>query len=150
MGDFQTIRWEVADRIGTLTLNRPDRLNGMTNRMLVEAAELLADVARDDTVSVLVLTGAGRGFSPGADLKHYSSGESAAEADVQLRPEHFGVPVLLHEMPQVTVAAINGACAGAGLGWAAACDLGSPPARPRSTPPSSTWPWPVTWACPGR
>jgi 2-(1,2-epoxy-1,2-dihydrophenyl)acetyl-CoA isomerase len=124
MGDFETIRWEVADGVGTLTMNRPDRLNGMTNRMLVEAAELLADAARDDALRVVVLTGAGKGFCPGADLKHYTSGEGApGEADIQLRPEHFQVPVLLHEMPQVTVAAINGACAGAGLGWAAACDL---------------------------
>ena len=122
--EFETILWEVADGVGTLTMNRPDRLNGMTNRMLVEAAELLADVARDDALAVVVLTGAGKGFCPGADLKHYTSGEGApGEADVQLRPEHFRVPVMLHEMPQVTVAAINGACAGAGLGWAAACDL---------------------------
>jgi 2-(1,2-epoxy-1,2-dihydrophenyl)acetyl-CoA isomerase len=124
MGDFETIRWEVADRVGTLTLNRPDRLNGMTNRMLVEASELLAAVAGDDSVGVVVLTGAGKGFCPGADLKHYTAGGGApGSADVQLRPEHFQVPVMLHEMPQVTVAAINGACAGAGLGWAAACDV---------------------------
>jgi 2-(1,2-epoxy-1,2-dihydrophenyl)acetyl-CoA isomerase len=124
MGELTTIRWDVADGIGTLTMNRPDRLNGMTNRMLIEAAELLTYVATEDSVKVVVLTGAGRGFCPGADLKHYTEGgsEPGATGD-QLRPDHFRVPVLLHEMPQVTVAAINGACAGAGLGWAAACDL---------------------------
>src|SRR5215207_9914009 len=124
MVDFETIRWEVADGVGTLTMNRPDRLNGMTNRMLVESAELLSQVALDDSLRVVVLTGAGKGFCPGADLKHYTAGDGApGSADVQLRPEHFQVPVILHEMPQVTVAAINGACAGAGLGWACACDL---------------------------
>jgi 2-(1,2-epoxy-1,2-dihydrophenyl)acetyl-CoA isomerase len=124
MGEFATIRWEVAEGIGTLTMNRPDRLNGMTNRMLIEAAELLTYVATEDSVKVLVLTGAGRGFCPGADLKHYTeAGGSPGATEDLLRPEHFKVPVLLHEMPQVTVAAINGACAGAGLGWAAACDL---------------------------
>lgn len=66
-----------------------------------------------------VLTGAGKGFCPGADLQHYSSGAS----DVQTSPEHFQLTAMLHELPQVTVAAVNGACAGAGLGWAAACDL---------------------------
>jgi 2-(1,2-epoxy-1,2-dihydrophenyl)acetyl-CoA isomerase len=124
MGEFTTITWDVADGIGTLTLNRPDRLNGMTNRMLIETAELLDQVAHRSDVRVVVLTGAGKGFCPGADLKHYTeAGQNPAEADDELQPEHFRVPVLLHELPQITIAAINGACAGAGLGWAAACDL---------------------------
>jgi 2-(1,2-epoxy-1,2-dihydrophenyl)acetyl-CoA isomerase len=117
---LDTIRWERDDRgVGTLTMNRPDRMNGMTNQMLREAHELLHEVADDESVTVIVLTGAGSAFCPGADLKHYTSGESG-EAGSE---EHFDVPVLLHEIPQVTVAAINGACAGAGLGWACACDL---------------------------
>src|SRR5215213_5642466 len=91
----------------------------MTTQMLREAHELLHAVADDETLTVIVLTGAGKAFCPGADLKHYTSG-AAGEAG---KDEYFDVPVLLHEMPQVTVAAINGACAGAGLGWAAACDL---------------------------
>lgn len=121
MGSWSTIRWDVADGIGTLTLDRPEHLNGMTNLMLHEARELLRDVALDDTVAVVVLTGAGRAFCPGADLKHYTSGSD--EPDHTLTPDDFEVPVLLHSMPQVTIAAINGACAGAGLGWACACDL---------------------------
>jgi 2-(1,2-epoxy-1,2-dihydrophenyl)acetyl-CoA isomerase len=91
----------------------------MTNRMVVETHDCLAAVAERKDVRVLVLTGAGRGFCPGADLKHFSSGE----ADIATEPRHFRVPALLHRMPQVTIAAINGACAGAGFGWAAACDL---------------------------
>ena len=116
---MDTIRFDVADGIGTLTLNRPDRLNGMTNRMLVETHDCLQHIAERDDVRVVVLTGAGRGFCPGADLK----GRVAGETDVQAEAHHFNVPVLLHSMPQVTVAAINGACAGAGFGWALACDL---------------------------
>lgn len=115
----ETIHWDVTGGVGTLTLNRPDRLNAMTNTMTREVHELLGDVAGDDAVAVVVLTGAGRGFCPGADLQHYSTGE----ADEPLRPEYFDVPVQLHTMPQVTIAAINGACAGAGLGYACACDL---------------------------
>ena len=65
-------------------------------------------------MTVIVLTGAGKAFCPGADLKHYTSGGT----DEPSTDEYFDVPVMLHEMPQVTVAAINGACAGAGLGWA--------------------------------
>lgn len=116
---YQTIRYELADGIGTVTLNRPDRLNGIINTMMRELHEVLSTAALDPAVRVLVLTGAGKGFCPGADLKHYSEGG----ADEPLRPVYFDLTRLLHEMPAVTVAAINGACAGAGLGWACACDL---------------------------
>jgi len=121
MAARDTILYEVSDGVATLTLNRPERLNGITNRMLREVYETLREVAADTNVRVLVLTGAGRAFCPGADLKHYTG--DGAEAEERSRPEHFRVPVLLHEMPAVTIAAINGACAGAGLGWACACDL---------------------------
>jgi 2-(1,2-epoxy-1,2-dihydrophenyl)acetyl-CoA isomerase len=70
-------------------------------------------------VRVLVLTGEGSSFCPGADLAHFSSGE----ADERLLPRHFRVASLLHDLPAVTIAAVNGACAGAGFGWALACDL---------------------------
>jgi 2-(1,2-epoxy-1,2-dihydrophenyl)acetyl-CoA isomerase len=116
---MDTIRFEVTDRVGWLLMNRPERMNGMTNQMLVETHDCLQQVAARTDVRVVVLTGEGRGFCPGADLKHYAAGEK----DVASAPHHFRVPVLLHEMPQVTIAAINGPCAGAGLGWAAACDL---------------------------
>jgi 2-(1,2-epoxy-1,2-dihydrophenyl)acetyl-CoA isomerase len=121
MAARDTILYEVSDGVATLTLNRPERLNGITNRMLREVYETLQEAAADPDVRVLVLTGAGRAFCPGADLKHYTAEE--AEVAEPSRPEHFRVPVLLHEMPAVTIAAINGACAGAGLGWACACDL---------------------------
>lgn len=117
--ELTTARFEVAGGIGTLTLDRPERLNAMTNRMVVEVHDALSAIARMRDVRVLVLTGAGRGFCPGADLKHFSAGG----ADVATGPEHFRTPLLLHRMPQVTIAAINGACAGAGFGWACACDL---------------------------
>jgi 2-(1,2-epoxy-1,2-dihydrophenyl)acetyl-CoA isomerase len=116
---MQTIKFDAADGVGWLVLNRPDRMNGMTNQMLIETHDCLTEIAKRTDVRVIVLTGEGRGFCPGADLKHYAAGE----ADVASSPHHFRVPVLLHEMPQVTIAAINGACAGAGLGWACACDL---------------------------
>lgn len=119
MPDFETIRYEVADGLARLTLDRPDAMNGMTNRMVREAHEALQLAAADGTVRVLVLTGEGRAFCPGADLKHFSGGGS----DERLTAQQFQVTTLLHEIPAVTVAAINGACAGAGLGWALACDL---------------------------
>jgi 2-(1,2-epoxy-1,2-dihydrophenyl)acetyl-CoA isomerase len=118
---FETIRYEKAGAIATLTMRRPERMNGMTNRMLCETTEALAAAAEDPDLRVLILTGAGRSFCPGADLNVIASGEGPEEG--QLRPDHFRAPVLLHQMPAVTIAAVNGACAGAGLGWACACDL---------------------------
>lgn len=119
MTDYGTILYQAEDRVATLTLNRPEHLNGVTNRMMRELHDALSRAALDESTLVLVLTGAGRGFCPGADLRHYSSGE----ADEALLREYFNLTALLHELPKVTIAAINGACAGAGLSWAAACDL---------------------------
>jgi 2-(1,2-epoxy-1,2-dihydrophenyl)acetyl-CoA isomerase len=94
-------------------------MNAMTNRMVIEVHRCLRDAACRTDLQVLVLTGAGRGFCPGADLKHFAAGEP----DERTEPLHFQVPLLLHRMPQVTIAAINGMCAGAGFGWACAADL---------------------------
>ncbi len=116
---FDTLRYEVADGLCRLTLNRPDRMNAMTNQMVREATDALEVASADPTIRVLVLTGEGRAFCPGADLKHFSSGGQ----DEVISSRDFKVTTLLHEMPPVTVAAINGACAGAGMGWALACDL---------------------------
>lgn len=119
MPAYETLLYEVDDTRATVTLNRPDNLNGITNTMMRELFECLSAVALDEKIRVVLLTGAGRGFCPGADLKAYSSGEKQERN----RKEYFQITSLLHEMPKVTVAGINGACAGAGFGWACACDL---------------------------
>ena len=119
-GDFETVLYSVeANGLARLTLNRPDAMNGMTNQMVREATVALQMAAADPGVRVLLLTGAGRAFCPGADLNHFTT----AAVDDPLTVTDFRVATLLHEMPAVSVAAINGACAGAGLGWAMACDL---------------------------
>jgi 2-(1,2-epoxy-1,2-dihydrophenyl)acetyl-CoA isomerase len=118
---FETLLYEKTGPVATLTLNRPERMNGMTNRMVLEAGEALAAAAEDRDVRVLVLTGAGRAFSPGADLQVVASAQARPEE--HLTAEDFRAAVLLHGMPAVTIAAINGACAGAALGWACACDF---------------------------
>lgn len=119
MTDYQTILYEKDGHRATITFNRPESLNGITNTMMRELYACTSAVALDEEVRVVTLTGAGRGFCPGADLKAYSSGEKQEPN----RKEYFNITALLHEMPKVTVAAINGACAGAGFGWASACDL---------------------------
>jgi 2-(1,2-epoxy-1,2-dihydrophenyl)acetyl-CoA isomerase len=115
---YETIFWDRAGPVATLTLNRPENRNGITAVMMGELYEVLSAAAQDPDLRIVVLRGAGRDFCPGADVKAYAGGSGGRTA-----MEAFNVAVLLHEMPAVTVAAIRGACAGAGLGWAAACDL---------------------------
>ena len=119
MTDEQTVICTRDGGLATVTMNRPEQRNGITGRMMRQLHATLSELAEDSTVQAVVFTGAGRSFCVGADLKHYSSGA----VDEGSPPETFQISVLLHEMPAVTVAAVNGAAAGAGLGWAAACDL---------------------------
>jgi len=121
---FKTLLFEKTGPVATLTMNRPERMNGMTGLMVHEAREALTRVADDTEIRVLVLTGAGKAFCPGADLNVVvSSSENHESADDGSSPRDYHVSTLLHEMPAVTIAAINGACAGAALGWACACDF---------------------------
>ena len=116
--DFETILYEKAGPAATITLNRPEARNGIVPQLMDDLWAAVQDAAADKSLRVLVLRGAGRDFCPGADLKAYVGASQRATA-----PETFGISVLLHEAPMVTIAAIRGACAGAGLGWASACDL---------------------------
>jgi 2-(1,2-epoxy-1,2-dihydrophenyl)acetyl-CoA isomerase len=120
-GSYRTIRFATVDGVATLTLHRPERRNTMTNEMVLEVGEVLQKVGADSSVRLLVLTGTGSSFCPGADINAVASGGTSGERPIG--PADFQVPAVLRDLPAVTVAAINGACAGAGLGWAAACDL---------------------------
>ena len=99
--EFETILYEQDGPVVTITMNRPERKNAMTNRMVRETGDALANAAEDRDVRVLVLTGAGTSFCPGADLQAVAGGTVADEA---LTPADFRAPVLLHNMPAVTVA----------------------------------------------
>jgi 2-(1,2-epoxy-1,2-dihydrophenyl)acetyl-CoA isomerase len=125
------IRYEKSGAVATLMFNRPDSRNGITGRMMHELHAALVEASHDSQLKVLVLTGAGKDFCPGADIKHYAKAPGDGEERTATDIEHFNITLLLHEMPAVTVAAIRGACAGAGFGWACACDLrfASPSAR---------------------
>jgi 2-(1,2-epoxy-1,2-dihydrophenyl)acetyl-CoA isomerase len=116
---YETILWARQGAVATLTLNRPEQRNSITGVMMGELHDALSAAARDETLRVLVVRGAGRDFCPGADVKAYNQGKGGRETSL----EDFNVTVMLHEMPAVTIAAIKGACAGAGMGWAMACDF---------------------------
>jgi 2-(1,2-epoxy-1,2-dihydrophenyl)acetyl-CoA isomerase len=106
--------------IAVVTLNRPGRRNGVTIQMCEQLFEKLRELA-SESASVIVLKGAGADFSVGADLGGLREGTGFPTL-AQLGPVYHATS-LLHTMPQVTIAAIDGGCAGAALGWACACDF---------------------------
>ncbi|HVW43322.1 MAG TPA: enoyl-CoA hydratase-related protein [Amycolatopsis sp.] len=118
---MSTLEVTTQGRVARVAFNRPDNHNGVTSAMVIEMYETLSRIARDDGVDVVVLTGNGRMFCPGADLAA-GRDEPRDEAEIP-DPVNYQSARLLHDMPQVTVAAVNGACAGAGMAWASACDL---------------------------
>jgi 2-(1,2-epoxy-1,2-dihydrophenyl)acetyl-CoA isomerase len=95
----------------------------MTAEMGREIRDALAEAGRRDDLRVLVLTGAGRSFCPGADIKHFNAEGSPDAGLSSPAVADTSTPSLLHELPIPTIAAVNGPCAGAGFGLACACDL---------------------------
>lgn len=112
----------VEGSVATVTFNRPDLRNAASNEMLRELFGVVSEVASRDDLAVLMLTGTGRFFSPGASLAAVSDGVGM-EMEAGEPAAMYDIASLLHEMPQLTIAAINGGCAGAGLGLACGCDL---------------------------
>jgi 2-(1,2-epoxy-1,2-dihydrophenyl)acetyl-CoA isomerase len=125
-----TVLYDKDGHVATVTLNRPERMNTMGDDLPERALEAFERAADDPDVRVVILTGAGRAFCAGGDLAAMAERRTARDLETtttQGRVEHLRRMMrssqLLHEMPKVTIAAINGACAGAGLAWACACDL---------------------------
>jgi 2-(1,2-epoxy-1,2-dihydrophenyl)acetyl-CoA isomerase len=120
---MSTIQYETHDGIATITLNRPERLNAMNDELMTALAESFARVASDESVRVVVLTGAGRGFCSGADLSAVGNGE-IGDARQDSMAEIFNPAMrAIYECPVPTVSRINGVAAGGGLGLALACDI---------------------------
>src|SRR5580700_4997080 len=120
---------ELRDRVLYLTLNRPDKLNAMSAEMMNGLTSELQKAAHDSKVGAVVLTGAGRGFCSGGDItalraRNESTGPAPTIEDRVGNLRHGEeASRLLHEMPKVTIAAVNGPAAGAGLSLALACDM---------------------------
>ncbi|MAT39467.1 MAG: 2-(1,2-epoxy-1,2-dihydrophenyl)acetyl-CoA isomerase [Ectothiorhodospiraceae bacterium] len=119
---FETILFEKQDGILTITLNRPDVLNAFNEQMTADLQEAFNRAAEDDDVRVIVLTGAGRAFCSGQDLKDISDDETRSLAD-SLKRRYNPLIRAMRSLPKPIIAAINGACAGAGLSLALACDM---------------------------
>ena len=133
---YSEIIYEVADPVATITMNRPDRLNAFTTRMLAEIRHALAEAEKDSRVVGIVLTGAGRGFCAGMDmdaLDDISAGSRSASQDMSELDANPGNPDMgpqfatmydhLLGLRKPLVAAVNGAAAGMGMAYALLCDM---------------------------
>jgi 2-(1,2-epoxy-1,2-dihydrophenyl)acetyl-CoA isomerase len=124
---LETVNVRVSDGVGTIELNRPDALNAWNMQFGIDLLAAVRGVSDDDAVRAVIVTGAGRGFSSGADLKDVSGGKTTPNG----RPDVYMVlteryhPIMraIREMPKPVIAAVNGPAVGIGCSLALCCDL---------------------------
>jgi 2-(1,2-epoxy-1,2-dihydrophenyl)acetyl-CoA isomerase len=122
---YETIRYEVDGPVAWLTLNRPDSLNALTGQLSAEAGDAVAQAAGDDAIRCVVITGEGRGFCAGQDLKDPSLGSDLTKIDFAglLRQTYNRLILSIIDLPKPVVAGVNGVAAGAGVSLACAADV---------------------------
>jgi 2-(1,2-epoxy-1,2-dihydrophenyl)acetyl-CoA isomerase len=123
---YETVKWEQAGGVGRITLDRPDSLNAWTDQLGRELRQAVTEDAADDSVRAVLITGAGRGFSSGADLKEgFEPHPDDGRPDVarELHEVYHPIMVGIRALPKPVVAAVNGPAVGIGLSLALACDL---------------------------
>ena len=114
------VTYEVRDRIATITLNRPERLNAWTGELGHWYWTYLDQAKDDPDVRAIIVTGAGRGFCAGADMDMLQGIGAGRRDDTPARSEHQTYTL---SVPKLVVAAVNGACAGLGLVQASMADV---------------------------
>ena len=122
----RTVLWEASDGVGRITLNRPDTLNAWTAEFGAELRDVVAGPAADDSVRAVLITGAGRGFSSGADLKSgFDPHPDDGRPDVKKELHHVYHPAIagIRRLPKPVVTAVNGPAVGIGCSLALAGDL---------------------------
>lgn len=123
---LETVLYSIADNVGTIQMNRPDALNALSLQLSLDLRAAI-EQAVDDKARVVILTGSGRAFCSGGDLREMKAmgekeGNIEAFLDSPLKALH-DVILLIRETPIPFIAAVNGVCAGAGTNFALACDL---------------------------
>ena len=124
---YQAVKWEVREHTGILTLNRPDRLNALDTTMREEIADVVRKVEYDPDLWTLIVTGTGRGFCSGADLKARAEAERVGGGNsITVQPmfdAKYYYPIAFSELSKPVIAAINGVTRGAGNNMAFAADF---------------------------
>ena len=126
----RNILYDKEDGIGTITLNRPDKMNAVTDDLLADLANVINEIALDDEVRVVIFTGSGRAFCAGADVNvglARNQEEAAKVRDAKIKkvdlPENPLPKWTFTHIPKPTIAAVNGAAVGIGAEWTAQCDV---------------------------
>ena len=116
--------YDVGDKIATITLNRPDKLNAFTGSMIDAWAKALAEAQADDAVNVVVVTGAGRAFCAGGDVGRMKEGKpTPLDNKNQLWENVHRIPKTLEAVDKPVIAMVNGLAVGAGMGMCLMCDV---------------------------
>jgi 2-(1,2-epoxy-1,2-dihydrophenyl)acetyl-CoA isomerase len=123
---YECLIYEVKDNIATLTLNRPDRLNALGGSLRDDLHDAITRSAADPEVRVMIVTGSGKGFCSGGDVKAMSEAkEGRRERPLmeKIAPGRDRTLLAMRDAPQPIIAAVNGAAAGAGMNLALGCDI---------------------------
>jgi 2-(1,2-epoxy-1,2-dihydrophenyl)acetyl-CoA isomerase len=123
---YECLLYEVKDGVATLTLNRPDRLNALGGTLRDDLLDAVTRASADPEVRVMIVTGAGKGFCAGGDVKAMNDNREAARERPLLdrvAPSRDRVLLAMRDAPQPIIAAVNGAAAGAGMNLALGCDM---------------------------
>jgi 2-(1,2-epoxy-1,2-dihydrophenyl)acetyl-CoA isomerase len=127
LDQLETVNVNIADGAATIELNRPEALNAWNRQLGEDLLAALRHVAAEDAARAVLITGAGRAFSSGADLKDFSGGATTPDGrpDVYktLTERYHPIMVAIREMPKPVLAAVNGAAVGIGCSLALCCDL---------------------------
>jgi 2-(1,2-epoxy-1,2-dihydrophenyl)acetyl-CoA isomerase len=120
----ESVQYDLADGVATITLARPDAMNSLTVAAKTELREAVEQARDDSAARAVLLTGSGRAFCVGQDLgEHADNLEAGRGLDGTLEDHYAPIVLALSGMPKPVVAAVNGAAAGAGLSFALACDV---------------------------
>jgi 2-(1,2-epoxy-1,2-dihydrophenyl)acetyl-CoA isomerase len=123
---YESLLYETKDHVATLTLNRPERLNALGGTLREDLPAGLTRAIDDPDVRAIVITGAGKGFCAGGDVKAMQDANEAGRARPlmeRVAPSRDRTVLLMRESPKPLIAAVNGAAAGAGMNLALACDI---------------------------
>ncbi len=120
---YETVLYDVSGAIARITLNRPDKLNAFNDVMTRETIDAFRQAGRDTAVRVIVLTGAGRGFSAGQDLADFQARAAGISIGEHLRHGYNRLITHMRELEKPVITAINGVAAGAGMSIALAGDI---------------------------